>query len=366
MACASAPKETVGAGADSGNDVVQPPPQGSEAQVPSSSSPNPSSPAMPKPEVAKQTCLAPTKAADGNTDFPKNLSQTGCFSDLTNKQPAASLLAYNVRVPLWSDGAEKRRWLALPDGTRLSTNPNGDVILPAGAVLLKEFSLGGQVLETRMLARRLDGQYALATYRWNAAGTDAEVVLGDWQSQEVGGIPWTYFGPAGCVMCHSGSKGNDLGLSTAQLDVPALEGSAGGKNQLVLWRERGILDGMPAATATSFDMATVAGRARAYLDVNCSSCHSPGARYYMGFDFSAKVPLAHTGLCNASPAHGTFGINGAKILAPGRPDLSVLLLRMRSLDNLRMPRFGSEVVDTEGTAVVNAWISQLKSCENDP
>lgn len=373
---ACAPQEPGGSGAQSGNDVVQGTTQGSGTQAPSSAPTSanptsttptsPSSPAATNPEAGRQTCLAPLKAADGTTNFPRTLSQTGCFLSLASKQPAASLLPYNVRIPLWSDGASKRRWLALPDGTRLAANPNGDVSLPPGGVLLKEFSLGGQVLETRMLARRLDGQYALATYRWNSSGTDAEVVLGDWQSQTVGGIPWTYFGPAGCVMCHSGGKGNDLGLSIAQLDVPALDVSAAGKNQVSLWKEQGILENVPAATATGFDTTTVAGKARAYLDVNCSSCHSVGARYYMGFDFAAKVPISQTGFCNTLPAHGNFGITDAKLLAPGRPDLSVLLMRMRAIDSRRMPKFGSEVVDTEGTAVVQAWISQLKSCENDP
>lgn len=362
------PKDSSGSSNDPVVDVGQTGTQDPNGQIPpASTSPTnspvnqpatPSSLAPTKPAGSKQTCAAPLKAADGTTIFPKTLSQTGCFANLKEKQPAPSLLAYSVRVPLWSDGASKRRWVALPDGTRLAANPNGDVFLPSGGVLLKEFSLGNQVLETRMLARRLDGQYALATYRWNAAGTDADVVLGDWQSQTVDGIPWTYFGPAGCAMCHSGSKGTDLGLSMAQLDVP----TTSGKSQLDEWKEQGVLESVPAVTATGFDTTTVAGKARAYLDVNCSSCHSVGARYFMGFDFSAKVPLSQTGLCNTLPAHGNFGITDAKILVPGRPDASVLLMRMRAIDNRRMPRFGSEVVDKEGTAIVESWISQLKNC----
>ena len=40
----------------------------------------------------------------------------------------------------------------------------------------------------------------------------------------------------------------------------------------------------------------------------------------------------------------------------------IILLRMHTLGNDRMPPIGSQVVDTDGTAAVDAWIDNLKVC----
>ena len=101
LACA--PQEPGGSGAQSGNDVVQGTTQASGTQAPSSAPPSanpssatPTSPAATNSEAGRQTCIAPLKAADGTTNFPKNLSQTGCFLNLAAKQPAASLSLIHI------------------------------------------------------------------------------------------------------------------------------------------------------------------------------------------------------------------------------------------------------------------------------
>lgn len=313
------------------------------------------------------TCLAPPVGPGGTTAFPLKLSETGCFSPTNPKQATQGLIAYDVKTHLWSDGATKRRWLALPDNSKLAINPDGDLELPPGGVLLKEFTLENRLLETRMLARRIDGKYALATYRWNTAQTDADVVLGDWQTDMATKTPWTYFGPAGCAMCHSSAKGADLGLRSAQLAIslpdPATKMP---ENQLVIWKNIGLLDATSIPAIDTAADTTVFSRARRYLDVNCASCHSAGARYYMGFDFSESIPLTQMGVCNKAPAHGTLGVATSKLLVPGSPATSVISLRMHAVNASRMPRFGSEVVDVEGTAAVDAWIAQLLSCTDAP
>ena len=92
--------------------------------------------------------------------FPQKLSETGCFDSSDPKQPNAGLVPYDVNVPLWSDGAAKSRWVALPDGTSASSEPDGDLELPNGTVLAKEFQLDGQRLETRLFVRHQDGGWA--------------------------------------------------------------------------------------------------------------------------------------------------------------------------------------------------------------
>ena len=69
-----------------------------------------------------------------------------------------------------------------------------------------------------------------------------------------------------------------------------------------------------------------------------------------------------TGACNATPLDGDLGHTGAKVIAPGMPDLSVASLRPKALDAYRMPPLASHAVDAAGTALLDAWISSLTSC----
>src|SRR5512141_1865735 len=45
---------------------------------------------------------------------PKNLSETGLYSDISTKTIAATNLMFSPQYPLWSDGARKKRWIYLP------------------------------------------------------------------------------------------------------------------------------------------------------------------------------------------------------------------------------------------------------------
>jgi hypothetical protein len=57
-----------------------------------------------------------------------------------------------------------------------------------------------------------------------------------------------------------------------------------------------------------------------------------------------------------------MGISGAVLLAPGDPQLSLMSRRMHALDSFRMPDIGTRVVDPQGTALVDAWITGLSAC----
>jgi hypothetical protein len=53
-----------------------------------------------------------------NGTLPALLSGTGAFSDTTNRIPAGGLIPYQPNTPLWSDGAVKSRYMALPNNGR--------------------------------------------------------------------------------------------------------------------------------------------------------------------------------------------------------------------------------------------------------
>src|SRR5262249_15112323 len=108
--------------------------------------------------------------------FPQTLSATGCTATGDAARPAAGLIPYGVNAPLWSDGAEKQRWFAVPDDARIHVGADGDFDLPVGAVAVKTFRLAGKPVETRLLVRHADGAWAGYSFEWNDAGTDAQLL----------------------------------------------------------------------------------------------------------------------------------------------------------------------------------------------
>src|SRR5207244_9316833 len=120
--------------------------------------------------------IVPAASDMGADRFPQKLSLTGCVDPSDATKAAGGLIPYEVNAPLWSDGADKRRWLAIPDGTQIHVNPDGHWALPVGSVLMKEFSLNGQRLETRLLVHHDDGEWAGYTYVWDDTGTDATLI----------------------------------------------------------------------------------------------------------------------------------------------------------------------------------------------
>jgi len=63
-----------------------------------------------------------------------------------NAQPASGLIPYAPNAPFFSDGAAKTRWLALPDGQRITVDTSNDFDFPNGSVLVKNFSLGTRLV----------------------------------------------------------------------------------------------------------------------------------------------------------------------------------------------------------------------------
>jgi uncharacterized repeat protein (TIGR03806 family) len=303
--------------------------------------------------------------------IPTLLSQTGCVSASNATQPAVGLIPYNTNAPFWSDGADKQRWLAVPNGTSITPQTPGRWTPPNGTVLVKNFKLNNQLIETRLLMRHPDGVWAGYTYEWNAGQTDATRVLGG-KSKTIGSQTWVYPSESDCLQCHTQVAGRTLGLETAQLNgnltYPATGRSA---NQITTLNTIGLLSpnisGTPASLPAYFDPHGTAGtieqRARAFLHANCSQCHQPNGPTPVALDLRYTVPLASTGTCNATPTSGDLGITNAKVIAPGAPDSSVLLSRINRRDTYAMPPLGSKLVDTASVAVVRQWIQSLTGCQ---
>jgi mono/diheme cytochrome c family protein len=221
-------------------------------------------------------------------------------------------------------------------------------------VLVKSFFIDGAPVESRLLVQDDEGWTGYG-YAWNADGTEAEYVEEHREQDLAGGGRWIFPDSRECRACHTRAAGWSLGLETAQL--------AGAVQGLV---DRGWLPESPSGAPLprpDDDQVSVAERARAYLHVNCSSCHrpeAPGGRAQL--DLLYDTPLADTGLCNALPRAGDLGVSQARLLEPGDPSRSILSARIRAGGSAHMPPLATALVDEAGATLIDAWIDALTAC----
>lgn len=315
--------------------------------------------------------LVPGTDGDGNDGPPDRLSETGCVQPNAPREPAEGLIPYRVNAPFWSDGANKRRWLALPDGTNIGVDANGDWRLPAGSVIMKHFYLQEALIETRLFMHHTDGRWAGYSYAWNREGTDAERVRGGLEQERQGQV-WIYPSGNECLQCHTRAAGRTLGLETAQLNGDLTYPSTGRTaNQIDTLSAIGVLSARPDDAPLPDPYANLSAesltqQARAYLHTNCSQCHRPGGPPNLDMDLRYHTALSEMNLCNVAPQNGGTNDPDARRLVPGDADASILVSRMSVRDHAdQMPPIGSNQVDGEGEVLLWEWINGLsaEACE---
>jgi uncharacterized repeat protein (TIGR03806 family) len=307
--------------------------------------------------------LAPA-AGSPPDPMPLHLVDSGCVDPSDPTKPAPGLIPFEVNAPLWSDGAAKTRWLALPDGARIGVGADGDFALPPGSVTVKSFALGGKLVETRLFVRHGDGTFGGYSYEWSDDQTDALLLPGAKQRQ-VGGQTWSYPSRAQCLQCHTAAAGFSLGLELGQLNRDAFYPSTSRTaNQLATLAHVGLLDApLPQPGALPrIERDTTDHAVRGWLHANCSGCHRPGGPTGAALDLRYATSLAGMGACEAEPMLGDLGVAGAKLLLPGDPARSVLSLRARLVGPGQMPPLARALVDANGTAALDAWIRSFPSC----
>lgn len=303
-------------------------------------------------------------------DWPERLSETGLFTMGAQPQPAEHLVPYEVQVPFWSDGARKERFFVLPEGQSLGFREQGSWEVPVGATLVKNFRASHRgeerLIETRLIKRAEDGWQA-ATYIWNHDETPDAVLAPEGRQFELrnkayGVQSWHAPSAAECASCHVEATDYVLGLTTAQLNR-----DVDGRSQLLTLEQRAVVqlpEGFEPAAHRSFaklddESTPVEERARAWLDVNCAMCHQPQGPGNASIDLRMTTALTDAGLVDVPPSQGELGIEGARLLAPGDPEGSLLLHRVQTLGAGRMPPIGSHVVDEQGVSLLEAWIRSM-------
>jgi len=343
--------------------------------------------------------LAPPAAAPkGQPDFPRKLSETGLFSDTAKHIPEKGVIPYSVNSELWSDGAIKDRYIAVPGDAKIEfetvTYPQpapGSVPgwrFPDGTVTVKTFSLETEPGKTRRLETRLlvasnvggteeygDQVWSGYTYIWNDAQTDAELVDlkgvdREYTIKSAAGEKkqkWHFPSRAECTMCHTVTAKYALGVNTAQMNRDHNYGGVVA-NQLATFEHIGMFNKKLPAKPEKLEKladyrdtkADLDARARAYLHANCSHCHRKWGGGNAEFQLLSTLPLTDLAVVDVKPQQGTFDLKDPRLLVPGEPDRSMIAHRMTRLGLGRMPHIASNVVDEPAVKLIHDWIKAMK------
>lgn len=331
------------------------------------------------------------KNAVSDKKIPELLSETGLFRSVKDHALHESIIPYEVNAPLWSDGAEKSRWLALPktavvDGKDakppISFTDNGSWGFPDGTVLIKSFALNpvlqGQAkrwIETRLLIKD-QNEWVGYSYAWNSEQTEARLVAakGDDRVYQRAGDDgtsnlksWHFPSRAECMVCHSRAAKFVLGLSTAQMNR---DNNYHGKavNQLDHFESLGAIkinrpkkDAKPLPRlANPYDAKEkLEDRARAYLHANCAQCHVEAGGGNSQINLAFETTLEKMKAVNEPPLHNKFDLSDPKIIAPGSPARSVLLHRVAMRGRGQMPQLATAEVDEAAVKMLYEWIQSL-------
>lgn len=317
--------------------------------------------------VGHSAARAPAGVSDSAVmeGMPRALSEYGFFTDLAGQRPAVRVARYELNTPLWSDGADKLRFIYVPDGKALEPDGEGLLRFPVGSAIVKTFAFGKgeerRLIETRVLLHRADGWLALP-YLWNENQTDATLALAGARlpitTPEGETISYRVPNKNQCKTCHSkDGEVIPIGPKARNLSAGWLAGMERGR----------MLSAMPATYDTLPDWQArtdgeSAAVARAYLDVNCAHCHQPGgAASNSGLDLRWEQEDPHAIGIGKPPVAAGRGAGGLLVsVAPGDPDGSILAYRMASSEpGIAMPELGKETVDHAGVEVVRRWIAEM-------
>jgi uncharacterized repeat protein (TIGR03806 family) len=301
--------------------------------------------------------------------IPELLSASGCTDPTDVKLPYAGLLPYDINALFWSDGAAKERFIALPNGSTITRDANDDWQFPNGTVIVKNFRLNGNLVETRHLMRHPDGVWAGYTYEWDAQQSEARRVRGG-KTVISNGQPWIFPSESECMACHTSAAGIALGPETAQLNRTLVYPSTGRTahqletmdNLLMFTTPLPPVSNLPRLTIPADTAAAIDDRARAYLHTNCSQCHRPDGPTPASMDLRYDTLLSNTNACDVAPALGDLGIANARLIAPGDALRSIIVRRMMRRDSHGMPPLGSARIDDDGIDLLSDWITGLGSC----
>ena len=302
------------------------------------------------------------------------LADYGLFQDVGANIAAERVHAYDLVNPLFTDYADKHRFVYIPKGKSARYNAADALDFPVGTVLVKTFGyapdmgepdIGAYKVETRLLIHKIEGWVA-APYVWNKEQTEARYapVGARLQIQTIAPdgekLDFSYVVPNAnqCKTCHQ--SGHDV------LPIGPKARNLNHNGQLEDLSEQGLLSGLPkdlptvpAAHDRSFPLNA---RARAYLDINCAHCHKPdGSASNSGLMLEwGETDPTRIGINKHPTAAGRGSVGLLTVITPGNADTSIMVHRMQSVEaGIAMPELGRTLAHKEGVALIREWIEAM-------
>jgi len=319
--------------------------------------------------------------------YPDKLSDWHFFEGkLAELNPKSDVIPYELRTPLFSDYAQKLRFVRVPNGSKVKFVGKEVFDFPVGTVLIKNFyyandlrmpEKGRKIMETRLLVHESSGWENLV-YIWNDDQTEAALDLAGDTKQ----VSWTdekgkkqkldYIIPNKnqCKGCHSfNNKVKPIGPTARQLNGD-FNYKSGTENQLTHWEKTGLLESLPKdlnhidkiAVWDDPQSGTLDQRARAWLDINCAHCHRPEgpgstSGLYLSYYENNKTAL---GIFKTPVAAGRGSGGFEYDIEPGKPEKSILVYRIHSSDpGIMMPEIARRLVHKEGVELIRQWIKEM-------
>jgi hypothetical protein len=317
---------------------------------------------------AEQQAVCAKDPVDSLDGLHQHLECAGLYADIVTKKLAAGVEPYVPGEVLWSDGADKNRWIWLPKGTKIDASSPGDWTFPVGTKFFKEFAIAGHRIETRMFEKQGD-RWVRTTYQWNSSETSA--TRSDGGDIMANGSPYHLPTAKECDECHQGRRDRSLGFEQIAMGLDTATGLT-----LAKLAQKNLISPVPAdlhpklADDGTGNALAVVG----WLHINCGvSCHndSPSAaghstKLRMKLDPSlldgrsaTMYPTLQTTI--GTPAT-TVRWNGKKRIVPGSPETSLLYQLVSSrggMDNDQMPPLATKIVDQEKVDAIAKWIRSL-------
>jgi cytochrome c553 len=311
---------------------------------------------------------------------PGLLSETGLYAGSGTMEIDPRNRPFSPQYPLWTDGAAKKRWIRLPEGTAIDATNLSRWDFPIGTRFWKEFAFDGRKVETRMLWRVSAERWVFASYAWNEAQTDATLApeTGIPNVVEVApGKRHTIPGLADCRACHDSARTEILGFNALNLsddrdpNAPHAEPLTAGmltlksltQEHLIAPKRAEMISTPPRITASTPEARAAIG----YLSTNCGNCHNRESSLAslglnLKYDVQQKANECSPALVTTAGKRGHWVVPEAqeesRLINPGKPEASAIIRRVKSRRPLsQMPPLGSVVVDKQGVDVLTAWVN---------
>ncbi|MDZ4662280.1 MAG: hypothetical protein SGJ18_11750 [Pseudomonadota bacterium] len=267
----------------------------------------------------------------------------------------SNAMSFTPKYPLFSDGAEKIRFIYLPPGSKIDTTDIDNWVFPKNTKIWKQFKFNDVIYETRILEKAGVGAGAanwksnVYARRDNGDGGPIprdpadRTILNDTFTQNKN-VPHVGM----CITCHGAAKDYVLGF-----DALDLSGQIG-QFSLANLSTQGFLT-IPINKPVEIQGSPNAKAALGYMQTNCGTCHSP-----TGVAAGVGLNLRHSSLATSletENAYMTLTARGA--IVAKSPLTSRIYIRATNPLLPMPPPFLNQILDPSVRQIFADWINEL-------